>query len=83
MLKIPESATSNRTRPFDKPIYVIREMGKNGGNYSKHDTREMGSLLSLHIAFDAKCEDKVEVGGMGRLTYVFDGDNVRQRCAGT
>ena len=38
----------------------------------------MGSLLSLHIAFDAKREDKVEVGGMGRLVKVIDGDNVRQ-----
>lgn len=77
MLKIPESATSNRTRPFDKPIYVIREMDKICENYPKYDTREMGSLLRSHIAFDEKREDKVEVGGMGRLVKVIDGDNVR------
>ena len=38
----------------------------------------MGRLLRSHIVFDAKREDNVRLGGMGRLVNVIDGDNVRQ-----
>ena len=41
------------------PKCDTREMGKNDGNYPKCDTRKMGRLLSSHIAFDAKREDKL------------------------